>query len=355
MIPAALAVPGDITTLTGGYIYDRRLFEELQSAGREMRLIRLADSFPFPGKAGMADALTQLQALPANCPVIIDGLAFGALDTEGVAAIRAPIVALVHHPLALESGLPEAQQSHLFETEKNNLRYAAQVIVPSPHTGAILTERYGVPSERIHIARPGIAQPLADGVDPSPQKQTPPLILSVGILHPRKGHDVLIDALARIGDLDWSASIVGNPWETGHAEALQQQIDRLGLEKRINLAGRVSAEELARLYGQASLFALATRYEGYGIVFNEALVNGLPIVSCRTGAVPDTVPPEAGLLVARDDAAAFAGALRVLLSEPAKRKVMAQAAAAFGSKLASWGETARIAGVALDAAAGASQ
>lgn len=355
MIPAVLAVPGDITTVTGGYIYDRRLFEELQSAGREMRLIRLADSFPFPGKAEMADALTRLQALPEDCPVIIDGLAFGALDTEGVAAIRAPIVALVHHPLAQESGLPEAQQSHLFETEKNNLRYAAQVIVPSPHTGAILTERYGVPSERIHIARPGIAQPLGDNIGPSPQKQTPPLILSVGILHPRKGHDVLIDALARIGDLDWSASIVGNPWETGHAEALQQQIDRLGLGKRIHLAGRVSAEELARLYGQASLFALATRYEGYGIVFNEALVNGLPIVSCRTGAVPDTVPPEAGLLVARDDAAAFAGALRVLLSEPLRREAMAEAAAAFGSKLASWGETARIAGVALDAAAGASQ
>lgn len=351
MIPAALAVPGDITTVTGGYIYDRRLLEELQSAGREMRLIRLADSFPFPSKAEMADALTRLQTLPDDCPVIIDGLAFGALETDGVAKIRAPIVALVHHPLALESGLPEAQQSHLFETEKNNLRYAAQVIVPSPHTGAILTERYGVPSERIHIARPGIAQPLRDSIAPPMQKQTPPLILSVGILHPRKGHDVLIDALAGIADLDWSANIVGNPWETGHAEALQQQIDRLGLAKRVTLAGRVSAEELVRLYGQASLFALATRYEGYGIVFNEALVNGLPIVSCRTGAVPDTVPPEAGILVARDDPAAFAGALRVLLSEPLRREAMAEAAAAFGSKLASWAETAGIAGEALDAAA----
>lgn len=350
MIPAALAVPGDITTVTGGYIYDRRLLEELRLAGREMRLIRLADSFPFPSKAEMADALAQLQQIPADRPVIIDGLAFGALDTAGVAAIRAPIVALVHHPLALESGLPDEQQTHLFETERNNLRHAAQVLVPSPHTGAILAERYDVPAKRIHIARPGIEQPQRDGIV-RPSRQKPPLILSVGILHPRKGHDVLIDALAQITDLDWSASIVGNPWEHGHSEALQQQIDRLGLANRIRLTGRVSAEELARLYGQASLFALATRYEGYGIVFNEALVHGLPIVSCRTGAVPDTVPAEAGLLVLCDDPAAFAKALRGILIDAVKQTAMAQAAARFGSQLPDWAETARIAGVALDAAA----
>lgn len=346
MIPAALAVPGDITTVTGGYIYDRRLLEELRAAGRQMQLIRLADSFPFPTPAEMAASLAPLQALPDDCPVIIDGLAFGALDTAGVAAIKAPIVALVHHPLALESGLPQAQQDHLFQTERDNLRHAARVLVPSPHTAAVLIHRYGVPETRIHIARPGIAKPPRKSASP----QTPPLILSVGILHPRKGHDVLIDALAQIADLDWSACIVGNPWEAGHAEALTQQIKRLGLAARVRLAGAVSADALSDLYGQASLFALATRYEGYGIVFNEAMLHGLPIVSCRTGAVPDTVPPEAGLLVPRDDPAAFAGALRAVLTDGTRRAAMAQAAARFGAALPDWPETARIAGLALDAA-----
>ena len=234
------------------------------------------------------------------------------------------------------------------------MRHTAQVLVPSPHTAAVLVERYDVQMDRIHIARPGIAQPQRDSVV-RPLPHTPPLILSVGILHPRKGHDVLIDALAQIADLEWSATIAGIPWEQGHAEALQQQIDRLELGKRVRLAGCVSAEELAQLYGQACLFALATRYEGYGMVFNEALVHELPIVSCRTGAVPDTVPAEAGLLVPRDDPAAFAGAMRLILTNPKRHAGMAQAAARFGSRLPDWAETARIAGVAVDAAARAAK
>jgi glycosyltransferase involved in cell wall biosynthesis len=351
MKTAAMAVPGDITNLTGGYIYDLRVLEELRMAGRDIRLIRLPDGFPFATPSDMGKALSVLQDLPQNCPVIIDGLAFGALETAGVARIKAPIVALVHHPLALESGLPDEQQDHLWRTERDNLRFAARILVPSPHTQSVLIERYDVPSDKIHVALPGITQPRAQaGGDV--QKSDPPLILSVGILHPRKGHDVLIDALAQIADLAWQARIVGNPWEKGHSEALQDRILHAGLGGRLHLAGRVSDAELEGLYRQAAIFALATRYEGYGIVFNEALVHGLPIVSCRTGAVPDTVPPQAGLLVERDDPSAFAGALRSLLTSPDQYQAMAAAAGRFGAGLKSWSQTADIAGQALDAAIG---
>lgn len=351
MIAAALAVPGDIDTVTGGYIYDRRLLEELRATGRDMRLVSLPSSFPFPSPQEMDQAMNALQALPASCPVIIDGLAFGALDPARVRLIKAPIVVLVHHPLALESGLPQDIQDHLWRTERENLRHAAQVLVPSPHTGAILTERYDVPAERIHVALPGIDRPAPVAPIAPVTLESPPLILSVGILHPRKGHDVLIDALAHLADQDWQAEIVGTPWENGHSDALQDRIRHAGLSERITLAGRVSDRVLAQLYQRASIFALATRYEGYGIVFNEALVHGLPIVSCRTGAVPDTVPAAAGLLVDRDDPLAFAGALRSLLTDQARRDRMAEAARLAGAGLSSWAETARIAGLALDAAA----
>ncbi len=338
------ALPGDITTLTGGYIYDRRMVQGLRDQGRLVDVVALPDSFPTPSDSDMRQALDALQALPADRPVIIDGLAFGALDPQGVAAIRAPIVAMIHHPLAQESALPADLADHLWRTERANLTHARHVMVPSPHTRDMLIERYDVPADRITVARPGTDRP-ARGTTPL----DPPLILSVDILHPRKGHDVLIDALAALADLDWRAVIVGNPWDATHVADLHAQIAASGLDGRLELAGRVEADRLADLYGQASIFALATRYEGYGIVFDEALSHGLPIVSTRAGAVPDTVPADAGLLVAPDDASALAQALHRMLTDPADRAARAAAAARAGAALPGWSDTARLAGKVLDA------
>ena len=122
----------------------------------------------------------------------------------------------------------------------------------------------------------------------------------------------------------------------------------LGVSEGVRRAGRVSDEGLARLYGQARLFALATRYEGYGLVFDEALLAGLPIVTCATGAVPDTVPSGAGVLVPPGDAPAFAAALDGVLKDPVRCEALASAARAAGRTLPTWGDTARIAGAVLD-------
>jgi glycosyltransferase involved in cell wall biosynthesis len=343
--PAVFALPGDITTLTGGYIYDRRLVAGLRDQGRDVRVLPLSDSFPTPDAEQMATAMGQLVALPTDIPVIIDGLAFGAMDTVALQNMRAPIIAMIHHPLAQESALPADLADYLWRTERANLRLAQHILVPSPHTKQMLVERYDVALDRITIARPGtLAKPAGDTGVPS----TPPLILSVGILHPRKGHDVLINALGQLTDLDWQAVIVGNPWDDAYVRDLKDQISGSGLDARLRLAGKVSDDDLAALYGKASIFALATRYEGYGIVFDEALSHGLPIVSTRTGAVPDTVPQNAGLLVPTDDVPALAKALRRMIDDPRRRATYATAAAKAGSTLPTWADTARIAGQVID-------
>jgi glycosyltransferase involved in cell wall biosynthesis len=349
-----LAVPGDLTTQTGGYVYDRRLVESLRALGAEVAVLRLPEGFPDPGPVAMAEAVDMLASLPADAPVIIDGLAFGALPPEGVARIAAPIIALVHHPLALETALDPALAQSLRARETANLAQARHVFVPSPHTGAVLAESYGVPEGQMTVLIPGTdrpAPPVAPAL-PEGADQDSPLILSVGILHPRKGHDVLIDALARIADLPWRAVIAGTPREEAYAAALAAQVEAAGLGARIRLAGQVSDAERDALYRAAGVFALATRYEGYGIVFNEALLHGLPIVTCRTGAVPDTVPPETGLLVPPDDAAAFADALRLLIGDRPRRAAMARASARAGAALPSWAETARKAAGVLSALRG---
>ena len=250
---------------------------------------------------------------------------------------------MVHHPLALETGLDPVRSDHLFRTERDNLQLSRHVLVPSPHTRDILIRDYGVEASQISIARPGIDQPTLP-----PVPVTPPLILSVGILHPRKGHDILIDSLTRIADLDWQAVIVGSAWDHDHASELHAMAKASGLGNRLRLPGKVSADVLQRLFAQASIFALATRYEGYGIVFDEALSHGLPIVSCATGAVPETVPAEARLLVPPDDTTSFAAALRDLLEHPEKRARLASASAALATALPGWANTAQAAGTVLD-------
>ena len=334
---AALAVPGDLNMKTGGYIYDRRLVDELRLSSHDVTHIELPAGFPDPTPSDMAESFKRLQSVTQDCPVIIDGLAFGALDTRGVKNLRMPIVALIHHPLAKESGLSTERQRALLKTERNNLSFAKHVLVPSPHTAEILICEYAVPEHKITIARPGTDRPKKEI-----KRDDPPLILSVGIQLPRKGHDILLKALAGIVDLEWRCVIVGAPLDKAYSHDLHALCGLLGLEKRVTLAGLIARDELSELYRSAGCFALATRFEGYGIVFDEALAHGLPIVSCNTGAVPDTVPSAASRLVQPDDSEAFAHALRELLSDPKMNAKLSMSSLEAGQRLPSWAETAEI-------------
>ena len=341
--PVAFAVPGELSTLTGGTIYDARLIAGLRTTGRAVRHLALPAGFPDPDPATVQASLAALAALPADLPAIVDGLAFGALPTEGVARIRAPLVALVHHPLALETGIAPDRAAAMAAHEAANLRRATHVLVPSPHTAAVLARDYGVTGDRLTVALPGVDRPQG------PQRPAvPSLILSVGLLARRKGHDTLLAALAAIADLDWRAVIVGRDHEPGMAAGLAALRDRLGLAGRVELAGEVPAARLGALYRAATVFALATRHEGYGMAFAEALVHGLPVVAGRAGAVPDTVPETAGLLVPPEDVAGFATALRHVLTDAALRARLAAAAAAAGAALPRWHDTARKVGAVLD-------
>lgn len=341
--PAAFAIPGDIATKTGGYIYERRLLEGLRAEGRTVTHIELPASFPDPSPADTAATLERLGRIPPGCPLILDGLVFGAIDPNGLAQLDCPVVAMVHHPLGLETGLAPARAADLLRIEAANLRIAAHVVVPSPHTARVLVQDFAVAEAKISVAPPGV-----DRASRPQAPSAPPLILSVGIQHPRKGHDVLLRALGAIADRDWRAVIVGAPRDPAHAATLEAMRTELGLEPRVRLAGQVAQTKLEALYRAASLFALATRYEGYGMVFAEALVRGLPIVTCASGAVPETVPAEAGLLVPPDDPEAFAAALAALIDDPGKRARHAAAAARAGAALPRWADTAAVMSGVLD-------
>ncbi|CAD7038967.1 glycosyltransferase family 1 protein [Pseudorhizobium endolithicum] len=331
------AYPGDLQARTGGYGYDRRLVAELGHMGWDVRLLPLGSGFPDIDPQRLSKAAEVLDAVPDGALVLVDGLAFGVLDEW--AARRhddVRLLALVHHPLALETGLPATVQEEYRRREKHALSFVRGAIVTSAATARELEQNYGLSQAAIAIASPGTdPAPLAGGSGDIPA------ILSVGSLIRRKGHDVLIDALAMLRDLSWTCRIVGSrALDPAAADALEAQILAAGLADRIALVGEV--EDVRTEYMRADVFALASRYEGYGMVFAEALVHGLPIVGCAAGAVPDVVPEGTGLLVPPDDPRALSKALRRVLTDTNLRSAMADAAAVGGASLPSWRETAAV-------------
>ena len=149
--------------------------------------------------------MARLEALPARIPIVVDGLALGALpEAAEKIARRAPLVALVHHPLALEAGLSPADARNLFESECKALAAARSVIVTSRATAQRLNADYGVPPERITVATPGTDR----GVPAKRQPRWQFASLFGRAVVPRKGFDVLIAALASIR-LPWRLTIAG--------------------------------------------------------------------------------------------------------------------------------------------------
>ena len=336
---AAFAIPGDLAALTGGYAYDRRMIAELQKLGWQIDVIGLGDGFPRPSAETRTAAREKLAGVPKDCPIVIDGLAFGVLpEIANELRDRNPLVALVHHPLALETGLAAADAGALRTSERDALAAARGVVVTSPSTATQLTDDYDVPADIITVARPGTergetAPGSSDGVI---------RLLSVGSVVPRKGYDVLIAALAALADLPWRLTIAGDRTRDEAAAArLDADIASHRLAGRVEVLGALPEHRLAALYAGADLFVLASRFEGYGMAFAEALAHGLPVIGTTAGAIPDTVPPDAGVLVEPDDVKALTRALRMLIENPKERRWFASGARKAGDALPTWEESVK--------------
>lgn len=333
------AIPGDIETRSGGYSYDRRMIAELRTLGWQVDHVRLPDGFPAPGRDELEITARQFADLPENSLMLVDGLAFGAMpDIAKGEAERLRLVALVHHPLAMETGLSQQQAEELRQSEADSLAHVRGMVVTSPETGRILACDFGMEQASICVAIPGTApsEPAHGCVDGAP-----PMIVSIGSLTPRKDHRTLVAALAKLRDRSWQCRIVGSDrMDLQSASALRRQIAELGLNDRIVVTGAL--DDVEAEYAGADIFALASRYEGFGMVFAEAMARGLPIVGCRGGAVPDLVPDRAGILVEPGDVSGFAEALATMLDEPQKRRSYAAGSLATGLNLPDWPASARI-------------
>lgn len=330
--PIHFIVPGPLDTLTGGFIYDRHMVEGLKAAGRLARAHELAGDFPRAAPYDVAAGAAVLSGLPDRARCVIDGLALTALGQAVFRhASRLDLVAMIHHPLADETGLSEMEQAAYFDAEKAVLQEVARVVVSSRRTAERLAD-FGVHPSSVHVVEPGIA----DWIRPAAASGEGPVrILSVGTLTRRKGHDIALRALADCRDLDWHLDIVGGARDPGHAAELAALVGALGLDERVSLHGELPEEDLAHLYAQSGLFLSAAYHEGFGMALADAVAAGLPVLASRESAVASAVRA-AALLVPAGEVTSLTEALRGLLQEPDARRKLADRSREEAPKLSDW-------------------
>jgi len=246
--------------------------------------------------------------------------------TLGLRALGLPVVSTVHHPLTVDRRASFVRD----ETFRDALgtmtfypigmqRFVARrldrIFTSSRVSARQIAADFGVAPERLSM--------VANGVDtelfrPDPAvARAPGEILCVGrASDPNKGIVTLIEALAKLPP-EFTLTLVDDdtPGNVGRKRA-----ERLGCADRLRLVGRVPTDELVRLYRRASVVAVPSRYEGFGLPAAEAMACGTPVVACRAGALPEVLAAGGGgVLVARDDPDALARGLRTLLEQPALR------------------------------------
>jgi glycosyltransferase involved in cell wall biosynthesis len=337
VLPGGVDDPG---TPSGGNRYDRELCDGLART-RDVHEIAVPAPWPRPPAAARDALAGALKRLPDGATVLLDGLVAAAVpEVLEPVTDRLRLIVLVHLPLADETGLSPDEAARLAELEQRTLHAAAEVITTSAAAAGRLADRYGVPPHRLHVAPPGVAPAALATRSPTGSR-----LLCVAAVIPRKGHDVLLDALATIDDLPWSCVCVGTLDRAPGFPAARHE--------RVHFVGPRTGTALDAAYADADLLVLPSRAETYGMVVTEALARGIPVLATAVGGVPEAVgaAPDGtrpGVLVPPADPAALAVELRHWLTDADWRDQLRAAAKSRRDHLPGWDDTVRLVSAVLD-------
>jgi glycosyltransferase involved in cell wall biosynthesis len=335
IVPEGFDDPGQPT---GGNIYDRHVCAGLAAAGWEVLVTTVAAAWPVPSTGARADLVRIVSAIPAGETVLIDGLIASPTAAQLLPHTgRIRMTVLLHMPLT--TVLDTHRDASAQRSERLVLRAATGVVTTSEWTRQQVLTRYAVPSRQVHVARPGVDQVAA---------QVRPVrghLICVGVLSRHKGQDLLVEALAELGDLDWHCVLAGPlDRDPDFVEQLRARIARLGYDHRVRLTGVLTAAVLSHAYTTADLLVAPSRSETYGMTVTEALAHGLPVMAADVGGLPEALGSTAdgtrpGQLVPAGDPDALAAALRDWLGDEQYRHRLRAAARQRRSTLRGWDQT----------------
>ena len=235
---------------------------------------------------------------------------------------RQPLVVTIHdavpwtHP---ETLTPRGVHWHKVMAERA-ARYADAIVVPTRAVAAELAGRLPERAEqRLHALGGGVARVLLDEpapelVDRVAERLPEKYLLSLATLEPRKGLDVLVAALERLGAAAPPLVVVGQPGWGG------VEVNRPG----VHVLGRVPDDELAVVLRRAAALVMPSRAEGFGLPVAEAMAVGTPVIASDIPALAE-VAADAAVLVPPGDPVALAAAIDDLLDDEAALRKLAEA------------------------------
>lgn len=242
---------------------------------------------------------------------------------------RAPMVATVQDLLPmLHRTWHGRMESWAFRRGVEHVRDEARlVIVPSAHTGTVVTAHLGIGADRQRVVPNGVgdefrARPTDEvraevcaryGVEPGRY------LVAVGTVSERKNLPVVLRALSLVPPtlLGRTALLAAGPAGVG-AAGIEAEVGRLGLADRVRFAGFVPDADLPVLVGSSAALVHPSREEGFGITPLEAMAAGVPALVSATGSVPE-IAGAAAVLLGPDDADGWAAAITAVAGDPDHR------------------------------------
>lgn len=327
----ALLIYGSLDTLSGGYLYDRKLVQHLRENGDTVEII----SLPWRSYGRhLADNLRpnlyrRLYNLDVDL-LLQDELnhpSLFMLNHRLKKSVDYPIISIVHH---LRISEHEHQRSLLHPVYKQAERCYLQSVdgfICNSETTRASVAALGIDTMNSVVAYPAADHLLETAKHTVDFTDAPLRLIFVGNIIERKGLHVIINALVQIPTRQWTLDIVGDPTnDQRYTQSIRQQIAQADLAERITFHGRISDTELAARYNQSDLLIVPS-YEGFGIVYLEAMKFGLPVIASTAGAAHEIVMHgENGFLIEPDDASTLAQQIRTLLDDRTKLHQLSNAA-----------------------------
>jgi len=320
-----LVIYGSLDTLSGGYLYDRKLMDHLARFGDRIEII----SLPWRNYARHLadnldrDLLRRMRRL--NVDILLqDELNHPSLFWLNRRLKRSnpyPLVSIVHH-LRCSEKRPAWQNAFYRLIERLYLASVDAFIFNSQTTQQTVTQIGVNQSARAFI----IAHPAGDHYSPDiseeeifkrAQEPGPLRLLFLGNLIPRKGLHTLVEALGHLPHDDYRLTIVGSlDVDKAYSNAIHRQIARECLSDSVRIRGSLNERRLAALLRSSQLLVVPSSYEGFGIVYLEGMGFGLPAIASTAGAAHEIITHgQNGYLVPPGDACALAECLSGLAQD----------------------------------------